>query len=75
MSITKVTVKGQLSLFTFHCLRLRSESSCSPEMITFFSELSCSFINTIGLSIDHCIKNNPNLIVPFCFNQEYLPDA
>lgn len=56
--------------------RLISVSSCSPEITTFFfSELSCSFINTIGLSTNHCIKNNVNLIVPFCFNQEYLPYA
>lgn len=54
---------------------LVSVNSCSTEMITFFPELSCSFINTIGLSTHHCIKNNMNSIVSFCFNQEYLPYA
>lgn len=39
----------------------------------YISELSCSFISRIGLSTNHCIKNNMNLIVPFCFHQEFLP--
>lgn len=47
MSVTKMTMKGQLSLSTFHCMRLSNASSmeiprlilvssCSPEMITVF---------------------------------------
>lgn len=84
VSIIKMTMKGQLSLFTFHHLRLNSASSMEDlsqwaavvqKWLQFFSELSCSFINTVGLSTNHCIKNNLNLIVPFCFDQEYLPYA